>query len=103
MLRKSSNRYVLLQDYVPVAEQRAIAKAVVAALPAERPAPAFVEQLGRDLLAEARQRGQAMSKARRVVAWVAGGVLSVVSGVVIWLLVQRTHEEHAPELTLAGA
>ncbi len=94
----------MLQDYVPVAEQRAIAKAVVAALPAEeRPAPAFVEQLGRDLLAEARQRGQATSKASARRRLGGGRVLSVATGVVIWLLVQRTHEEHAPELTLAGA
>jgi len=103
MSRKSSNRYVVLQDYVPVAEQRAIARAVIAALPTERPTPAFVEQLGHDLLTEARQRGLSANRAAHVVGWVAGGVLSLVTGVVIWLLVQRNHEERAPKLTLAGA
>jgi hypothetical protein len=107
MSLKPREKYVVLQDLVPVAEQRAIAKAVVAVMPSERPAPAFVDQLSRDLLTEARQlasvRRQGTGQARHVLGWVTGGMLSVVTGVLIWLLVQRNHEERPPELTLAGA
>ena len=104
---KSNEKYVVLQDFVPVAEQRAIAAAVVAVMPAEKPSQAFVDQLSRDLLAEARQRAstrrQGAGRTVRVLGWVGGGVFSVVTGVFIWLLVQRSHEASAPELNLAGA
>ncbi|MCU0522438.1 MAG: hypothetical protein MUF84_17315 [Anaerolineae bacterium] len=104
---KSNEKYVVLQDFVPVAEQRAIAAAVVAVMPSEKPSQVFVDQLSRDLLAEARQRAstrrQGAGQAVRVLGWVGGGILSVITGVLIWLLVQRSHETHAPELTLSGA
>ncbi len=104
---KSSERYVVLQDFVPEEEQRAIAQAIVAAVPSERPSQDFVYRLEQDLLAEARHRTtahrQGVVRTAHVLGWVGGGALSVVTGLLIWLLVQKNQAHRAPESTLVGA
>ena len=106
MFWRSSEKYVVLQDHVPVGEQRAIARAVVTVMPSEKPSQAFVDQLSRDLMAEARQqeaaRHQQVNQTMRLFGFLGGGLLSVVTGILIWLLVRHDHDEAGSELSLAG-
>lgn len=98
MFNRNTKRYVTLQDYVPLREQRAIGRAIVSVLPSVEPSRAFVEQLNRDLVAQARrQYGTRTTKTNQTLNFLglfSGGVLSVVGGLTIWLLVQRDHEKH---------
>ncbi len=106
MFNRSARKYVVLQDHVPLREQRAIERAVVSVLPPLRPARAFVEQLNQDLVAEAwRQYGTRAAKTNQTLSFLglfSGGVLSVVGGIAIWLLVQREHEKGSTELPVSS-
>ncbi len=105
MFNRSARKYVVLQDHVPLREQRAIERAVVSVLPPLRPARAFVEQLNQDLVAEAwRQYSIRAAKTNQTLSFLglfSGGVLSVVGGIAIWLLVQREHEKGRTELPVS--
>ena len=102
MFNRSARKYVVLQEHVPLREQRAIERAVVSVLPPARPARAFVEQLNRDLVADARRqyeiRAAKTNQTLNLLGLFSGGVLSVVGGIAIWLLVQREHEETGTDL-----
>jgi hypothetical protein len=106
MFWRSSEKYVVLQDHVPVEEQRAIARAVITVMPSEKPSQAFVERLSQDLVAEARQqeaaRHQQVNQTMRLFGFLGGGLLSAVTGIVIWLVVRQDHKETGSELSLAG-
>jgi len=97
MFSRSGKRYVVLQEYVPLKQQRAIARAVVTVWPRIRPSRAFVDQLSRDLATEAHRQVIAHhSKGDRTLNFLglfSGGVLSVVGGLAIWLLVQRDQDK----------
>lgn len=102
MFNRSAKKYVVLQDHVPLREQRAIERAVVSVLPPLPPARAFIEQLNQDLVAEAwRQYETRATKTNQTLSFLgifSGGVLSVVSGIAIWLLVQREQERTSTDL-----
>lgn len=107
MFRRASERYVVLQDTVPLLEQRAIERAVIEVLPPVQPSQAFVTQLSRDLVAEARRRQIAHpEKADRVLqilGFLSGGIFSMLGGIVIWLLIQRSHDQRGTKLHLSSA
>jgi hypothetical protein len=104
MFRRTSEKYVILQDTVSSAEQRVIERAVVAVLPPVQPSPAFVAQLGHDLIAEARQRQQARpEQARRFLQFLgilSGGIFSVLGGITIWLLLDRSQQRNSADLKI---
>lgn len=91
-----SKAYIVLQESLSVDEENALQRAVVKALPPVFPPQAFVEDLGRNLIAEARRRQDTQQQRHhvaRAVGIVGGGVLSVVGGFAIWFFVQR-HQRH---------
>ncbi|MCJ7548702.1 MAG: hypothetical protein MUQ30_03360 [Anaerolineae bacterium] len=102
MFNRNTRKYVMLQDLVPLRDQRAIERAVVSVLPPVRPARAFIEQLNQDLVAEAWQHYETRAaKTNQTLSFLglfSGGVLSVVGGIAIWLLVQREHEKTGTDL-----
>jgi len=102
MFNKNAKKYVVLQDYIPLREQRAIERAVVSILPRVRPTRAFVERLNQDLVAEAwRQYETRAAKTNQTLNFLglfSGGVLSVVGGLTIWLLVRREQEKTSSDL-----
>ena len=104
MFWRSSEKYVVLQDHVPVDEQQAIARAVVRVMPHEEPSQSFVNQLSHDLIAEARRlhaiRQKNTSQTLRLFGVLGGGLVSVLGGILIWLLVSHNHngEGRAPRL-----
>ena len=104
MFNRGTRKYVVLQDHVPLREQRAIKRAVVSVLPPLHPTRAFVEQLNQDLVAEAwRQYETRAVKTNQTLSFLglfSGGVLSVVGGIAIWLLVQREHEKTSTDLSV---
>ena len=106
MFWRASEKYVVLQDTVPLAEQRAIQRAVIDVLPPVRPSQVFVTQLSRDLVAEARrQRIAHPDKANRMLqifGFLSGGIFSMLGGIAIWFLIQRNHDQHRAGLGLSG-
>ena len=102
MFNRSAKKYVVLQDHVPLREQRAIERAVVSILPPVHPTRAFVEQLNQDLVTEAwRQYETRAAKTNQTLNFLglfSGGVLSVVGGITIWLLVRREQEKTGTDL-----
>lgn len=96
MFRRASDKYVLLQDLVPVEEQRAIERAVVQVMPTETPSYHFVSRLSEDLLAEARQqqaiRERNAGQLLRLFGYLGGGMIPVIGGILIWLLVRRNDD-----------
>lgn len=107
MFRRASEKYVVLQDTVPLAEQRAIQRAVIDVLPPVRPSQAFVSQLSRDLVAEARRHQIAHpEKANRVLqilGFLSGGIFSMLGGIAIWFLIQRNQDQRRADLSLSSA
>jgi len=104
MFNRSTKKYVVLQEHVPLREQHAIERAVVSVLAPVHPTRAFVEQLNQDLVAEAwRQYETRAAKTNQTLSFLGlfgGGVLSVVGGIAIWLLVQREHEKTGADLSV---
>lgn len=91
-MKSKAQHYIVLQENIPAEEEQALGQVVVRAMPPVAPPAAFVEQLGSDLIAEARRHydvEQRRHHVTRTVGWVGGGVLSVVGGVALWLFVQR--------------
>jgi hypothetical protein len=91
-MKSRAQRYIVLQESMPAEEEQVVGQVVVRTLPPVAPPAAFVEQLGSDLVAEARRHydvEQRRHRVTRTVGWVGGGVLSVVGGVALWMFVQR--------------
>jgi hypothetical protein len=103
MFRRAGEKYIILQDLIPVEEQWAIERAVIQVLPMVKPSQHFVAQLSEDLLAEAmRQSAGVRQQATRqrntaqllkLLGLLGGGLISVIGGMSIWLLVRRSDEE----------
>lgn len=94
-MKSKSQHYIVLQENIPAEEEQALGRGVAHAMPPVAPPAAFVEQLGSDLVAEARRHydvEQRHHQVTRTVGWVGGGVLSVMGGVALWLFVQRRRE-----------
>lgn len=92
MFRRARS-YVVIQEHIPPREEKAIERAVVTVLPPVQPSEVFVQQLGADLLDEARRQRIAeehANQALRIFGVVGGGLLSVVGGMAIWLLTHRS-------------
>ncbi len=106
MFRRSSERYVILQDYVPLQEQQVIERAVVTVIPPVKPSQTFISQLSQDLVAEARRQEEARRKsvnqALRIFGIAGGGILSVLGGIVLWLLFQQPRDESKHRLSLSS-
>jgi hypothetical protein len=91
-MKSRAHHYIVLQEHIPAEEEQALGQIVARAIPPVAPPAVFVEQLGRDLVAEACRHydvEQRRHRVTRTVGLVGGGVLSVVGGVALWLLVQR--------------
>ena len=97
-MRLKSKPYIVLQEDMSSEEAEVLGQAVAEVLPRVPPQRAFVTELGRNLVAEARRRQeteQQRHNVARTVGLVGGGVLSVVGGVVIWFFVQRQKDNGA--------
>ncbi len=91
-MKSRAQRYIVLQESMPAEEEQALRQVVVCDMPPVVPSPAFVEQLGSDLVAEARRHYDVEQRRHRVtwtVGLVGGGALSVVGGVALWFFVWR--------------
>ena len=80
--------YVVLQEMLPLQERTAVEDALQEALMPVAPSRAYVTRLGQDLKAAARTR-QAAKQEWLPLGVVGGGLLSMVGGLIVWLLVQR--------------
>lgn len=99
---RRNKAYVVIQEHVHRREERAIERAVVTVLPPVQPSKLFVEQLGADLLEESRRQREAeqnASNALRIFGVVGGGLLSVVGGMVIWLLTHHPRDRQDQQLS----
>ncbi len=106
MFRRSSEKYVVLQEYVPLREQQAIERAVVTVMPPVEPSQAFVNRLGHDLVEEARRQHetsqQQVNQAFKLFGFLSGGLFSLVGGILLWLLLNREPGKPLPDLSLSG-
>ncbi|MGC9349450.1 MAG: hypothetical protein ACP5JG_15030 [Anaerolineae bacterium] len=106
MFGKSREKYVVLQEHMPVPEQRALERAVVTVLPPVEPSRAFVNQLAYDLVEEAQHQEtgrQSLHQASRILGGMGGSLLSIIGGIVIWLLVRnREGGAETPTAPLSG-
>jgi hypothetical protein len=103
MFRRAKS-YVVIQENVPPREERAIERAVVTVLPPVQPSQAFVQQLGADLLEEARRQREAEQQSNqtlRIFGMVGGGLLSVIGGMALWLLTHRPKDRRDQPITSA--
>jgi hypothetical protein len=80
--------YVVLQEMMPPQERTAVEDALQEALMPVAPSRAYVTRVGQDLKAAARTR-QAAKQEWLPLGVVGGGLLSLVGGLIVWLLVQR--------------
>ncbi|MGC9520441.1 MAG: hypothetical protein ACP5HG_00995 [Anaerolineae bacterium] len=106
MFRRSSEKYAVLQEHIPLHEQEAIERAVVTVMPPVKPSQAFVNRLGRDLVEEARRQHETnqerAKQAFRLFGFLSGGLFSLVGGIVIWLLLHRESKKSLSDLSLSG-
>ena len=80
--------YVVLQEMLPPQEQTAVERALQEALMPVAPSRAYVTRLGQDLKAAAQSK-QATQRGWLPLGVVGGGLLSLVGGLIVWLLMQR--------------
>ena len=94
MKKRSKVKYVVLQEYIPASEQKAIKRAVRAILPRVKAPQAFIERLSQDLMVEAQRRHHGdPHHALRTYGLVGGSALSVAGGFLIWLLLKKQREQ----------
>ena len=77
--------------------ETALAAALTPALASAKPSEAFVAHLGHQLTAAARReaQGQMIREQRLRIAGVVGGIVSLVGGLVFWLLWRQHHKPQA--------
>ncbi len=80
--------YVVLQEMLPPQEQTAVEEALQEALTPVAPSRAYVTRLGQDLKVAVRSK-QAAKQGWLPLGVVGGGVISLVGGLIVWLLMQR--------------
>lgn len=102
MFRRNRHRYLVLQDYVPLHEQRAIEQAVAAVVRPVEPPPTFVAQLEQDLIEEATRICEKQSRAPQRALWIlgilTGGLLPLIGGLLVWIFTNRG-SRRAPAVT----
>jgi uncharacterized membrane protein len=92
MFKRLSDRYIILQEHVPIRERQAMEHMLVHVLRPVEPSRAFVDRLSRDLMEEARRQHTVQQRqADKLLRFfgVFGGLLSVVGGLVLWLLLRQ--------------
>jgi len=92
--------YVVLQEMLPPQEQTAAEQALQEVLVPIAPSRAYVTRLGQDLKVAARSK-QAAKQSWLPLGVVGGGLLSLVGGLILWLLVQ--HDEQESPTSMAAA
>ena len=100
-MKFKSKAYIVLQEDLSSEEENALGQAVVDALPPVAPPRAFVTELGRNLVAEARRRQETEQQRHhvaRTVGLVGGGVLSVVGGFAIWFFMHRHQKDNGAKI-----
>ena len=106
MFGRTRNKYVVLQEDMPVREQRAMERAVVTVLSPVEPSRMFVHQLAYDLVEEAKHKDDDRQQiyATRILGLIGGGLLSIVGGLVVWILVRSRErsEAEASSSSLSG-
>lgn len=105
MFRRIGERYVVLQEHVPLREQQAMERSLVKVLPPVMPSQDFVTRLGHDLVEEARRQQVVQlrhtNQAFRFLG-IFGGLVSVVGGVILWLLLRRDGDDPQRNVGLPG-
>ncbi len=93
------------QPDVDAAWEAAMAAALTPALASAKPSEAFVAHLGHQLVTAARSEAQEhkVREQRWAIAGVVGGVVSLVGGLVVWLLWRQYHKPQAAAATTAAA
>lgn len=92
MFRRSRDKYIILQEYAPLREQRAMEHAVVTVLQPVKPSQSLIHQLSLDLIEEARHQQEMRQKAQqaaRMLALIGGGFASIIGALTLWLLWRR--------------
>ncbi len=106
MQRAIQPDYILLEERTAFREPVDLEQAISAVLAPSFPASAFVEGLGRDLLEEAvaqQVRRRQLRLTFGIAGVVAGGLFSILGGVLLWHSWQRRREAALPGLALAPA
>jgi hypothetical protein len=90
---------------VDAAWEAALAAALTPALASAKPSEAFVAHLGHQLVATAQSEAQEhkVREQRLAIAGVVGGIVSLVGGLVFWLLWRQHHKPHAAATAAAPA
>jgi hypothetical protein len=94
MFRRSAERYVILQDYIPARERRMLEQMLVSVMLPVAPPHAFVERLRRDLVEEARRQHSVQQQHTDRMFRLFGvfsGVVSLVGGLVLWFVLRQEH------------
>ncbi len=93
------------QPDVDAAWEAALAAALTPALASAKPSEAFVAHLGHQLVKAARSEAQEhkVREQRLAIAGVVGGVISLVGGLVVWLLWRQYHKPQAAAATTSAA
>ncbi len=86
---------------VDAAWETALAAALTPALASAKPSEAFVAHLGHQLVKAARSEAQEhkVREQRLAIAGVVGGIVSLVGGLVFWLLWRQHHKPQAAATT----
>ncbi len=106
MFRRSSERYVTLQEYIPARERQAVERVLVSVIVPVEPSKSFVDRLSQDLIEEARrQQSTQQRNADQTLRFfgIFGGLVSVVGGLILWLVLrQERNPEQAQQQPFRG-
>lgn len=92
--------YVVLQEMLPPQEQTAVEEALQEALTPVAPSRVYVTRLGQDLKAAARSK-QVAKQGWFPLGVVGGGLISLVGGLIVWLLMQRKKQGSSTSMAAA--